>query len=425
MSANAFGQTLAMRLSPTVHHPIRIALGISLTAACAIGAWAEEAKPREFFADQPKGLGEHFTGWKLNYVGEVFGNLSGGPQQGAIYEGYVKLGLGINLEKLAGWKDTVFYANFLYPHGGSLTQNYVGDLNVVSNIDAYDSARLFKCWVQKNFAGNRFLLRAGIMAVDKEFFVSEGAGLFLNSGFGAFPVIGQDLVAPVYPVSAPGVRLLWKASKVLSFRAAVFSGDVGAQTVNQHNTRWNLRASNGVSAFLEAVGKVNATGDGLPGTYKLGGFYDSKSFDDLRGGAPHHGNYGVYAIADQRVWREGPGDAAAQGLGIFARFALAPQDRSFVAFDCEGGATYTGLLPGRDGDVLGLGVLYAKVSKDARDDTGTPWPTHHETVIEVSYQASINDWLSVQPDFQYIFNPGAVHGGRAAAVAGLRFSLSF
>ena len=50
MSANAFGQTLAMRLSPTVHHPIRIALGISLTAACAIGAWAEEAKPY-----QPRG----------------------------------------------------------------------------------------------------------------------------------------------------------------------------------------------------------------------------------------------------------------------------------------------------------------------------------------------------------------------------------
>lgn len=409
-----------MRLSSASIHPIRIALSASLAAATQ----AEVPKSREFFPDQPKGLCEHCTAWKVNYVGEVFGNLSGGQQQGAVYDGYLKIGLGINLEKI-GWKDTFFYANLLYPHGASLTQNYVGDLNTVSNIDAYDSARLFKCWVQKNFAENRFSLRVGLMAVDKEFFASEGAGLFLNSGFGAFPVIGQDLVAPIYPVSAPGVRLVWKANKALSFRAAVFSGDVGSQTTNQHNTRWNLHASNGVAAFLEAVGKVNATGDGLPGTYKLGGFYDSKSFGDLRGGAPHHGNYGVYVIADQRVWREGSGDAAAQGLGVFARFALAPQDRSFVAFDGEGGATYTGLLPGRDSDVLGLGVLYAKVSKDALDDAGTPWPSHHETVIELSYQASINDWLTVQPDFQYIFNPGAVHGTRDAVVAGLRFSLSF
>ena len=78
----------------------------------------------------------------------------------------------------------------------------------MSNIDAYDSARLFKCWVQKNFAENRFSLRVGIMAVDKEFFASEGAGMFLNSAFGAFPVIGQDIVAPIYPVSAPGLRVI-------------------------------------------------------------------------------------------------------------------------------------------------------------------------------------------------------------------------
>ncbi len=401
-------------------------LCVAVLAALPAGAVAAEAQPREFFADQPKGLGEHVAAWKFNYVGEVFGNVSGGLKQGAIYEGYAKLGLGINLEKLAGWEDTVFYANFLYPHGEGLSQNYVGDLNVVSNIDTYDSARLFKCWVQKNFAGKRFSLRVGIQAVDKEFFASEGAGIFLNSGFGAFPVISQDVVVPVYPVSAPGMRLIWKPTKALLLRAAVFSGAVGTPTLNQHNTRWNLRASEGVAAFAEAVCKVNAKGEGLPGTYKLGGFYNSKSFDDLAGGEKLHGNYGGYAIADQRVWREGAGeDAAKQGLGVFARFALAPEDRNLVAFDTEAGVTYTGLLPGRDGDVLGVGVVYAKVSSAARDDLGAPFPTHHETVLEISYQASINEWLTVQPDFQYVFNPGAVSGGRDAVVAGLRFSITF
>ena len=401
-------------------HFIGRTLRAGFFAALAAHAFAEDAKPREFFADQPKGLAEHFTAWKLNYVGEVFGNLSGGMKQGAVYEGYVKLGLGLNLEKLAGWKDTFFYANFLYPHGASPTLNYVGDLNVVSNIDAYDSARIFKCWVQKNFAEDRFSLRVGLMAVDKEFFASESAGLFLNSGFGTFPVISQDVVAPVYPVSAPGVRLKWKASKALSFRVALFSGDVSTSTLNQHNTQWNLQAGDGAAVFAEAAYKTHAADGGLRGTYKLGGFYYSQSFDDLSGGEKHHGNYGVYAIADQQVWHAG-----AQGLGVFGRFAFAPEDRNLVAFDTEAGVTCTGLLPGRDGDVLGAGVVFAKVSSEARDAQGEPFPTHHETALEVSYQASVNDWLTVQPDFQYVFNPGAVRSGRDAVVAGLRFSLSF
>jgi porin len=399
-------------------------------AALSAGVFAANprpaAAPRAFFTDQPKGLGENVLAWKLNYVGEVFGNLSGGVKQGTVYEGYFKLGLGVNLEKLAGWKDTVFYANILYPHGKSLTQNYVGDLNVVSNIDSYDSVRLFKCWVQKNFAENRFSLRAGIMAVDKEFFVSEDAALFINSGFGAFPVISQGIIAPVYPVSAPGIRIHWKPTEALSVLAAVFSGDVGTASLNQHNSRLDFRGSDGVSVFAEAAYKLNASGGGRRGTYKIGGFYSSKAFEDLAGSPQHDGNYGVYAIADQLIFREGGGeDGTQQGLAVFARFAVAPEDRNFVPFDTEVGATYTGLLPRRDGDLVGVGLIYSKISDQGRDEVGEPFREHHEAVLEVSYQAAVNDWLTVQPDFQYIFNPGAARHTRDAIVAGLRISLNF
>lgn len=64
-------------------------------AALSAGTFAADpgpaAAPRAFFADQPKGLGENMLAWKLNYVGEVFSNLSGGVKQGTIYEGYFKL----------------------------------------------------------------------------------------------------------------------------------------------------------------------------------------------------------------------------------------------------------------------------------------------------------------------------------------------
>ena len=389
-------------------------------------AHAGEAVPCACFANGPKGLEQHFTAWRVNYVGEVLGNLSGGLKRGATYDGYLQIGLGVNFAKVAGWDDTVFYASFLYPHGEGLTQNYVGDLNVVSNIDAYDSPRLFDGWMEKEFLDRRLSVRLGVMAIDSEFFASSGASLFLNSGFGAFPVIGQDLVAPIYPVTAPGLRVRWQADPALTLSAAVFSGDAGAPTVNRHNTEWRLGKRNGVTAFVEAAYQLHANGKGLPGTYKMGGFYDSKCVDDLSGGGRHHGNYGGYAIADQMVWREGAdGDAAKQGLGVFARFALAPQDRSFVSFDAEAGLTYTGLLPSRDNDVAGLGVVYARVSGEARDAAGQAYPTHQETVVEFSYQATLGDHLTLQPDFQYVFHPGAVRNGRDAVVAGLRCSVGF
>ncbi len=382
-------------------------------------------EPRVFFPDQPNGLGEHFTAWKFIYVGEAFGNLSGGIEEGAIYEGYVKLGLGLNLEKLLGWQNTVLYTNIFYPHGSSLSQEYVGDLNVVSNIDTFDSLRIFKLFLQTNCLDDRLTLRLGIMAVDKDFFASEGAGLFLNSAFGAFPVIGQDLVAPIYPVSAPGFRVTWSPTEAILLRGAIFSGNVGTAASNRNGTQFDFSGRNGFGLFQEIAWKTQAVDD-LLGVYKLGGFYNSKTFDDLRNTGTHHGNYGLYVIGDQQLWREGTStSAAAQGLAVFGRFAIAPPDRSLVFYDTETGLTYTGLFPGRDSDVLGAGFIYTRVSDDARTDTGAPLSSHHEAVFEVSYQASLTKALTIQPDFQYIVNPGAVHPAPNAIVAGMRFSLAF
>jgi porin len=259
--------------------------------------------------------------------------------------------------------------------------------------------------------------------VDKDFFASEGASMFLNSAFGAFPVIAQDIVAPIYPVSAPGLRIILKPTDTLLFRVAVFGGDVGTPTVNRRNTRLDFRSADGIDTFIEGAWSTMLCNN-LRGTYKLGGFYNSKSFDDLRQRRAHDGNYGVYAIADQQLWREGDSEAS-QGLSSFARVAFAPADRNFVQFDSEAGVTYTGLLPHRDNDLVGLGLIYTRVSDEARDGTGARFATHHEAVVELSYLAPINDYFSVQPDFQYIINPGAVHRSRDAIVAGMRFSLNF
>ena len=381
----------------------------------------------ELFADQPKGLSDHTVAWKLLYVSEVLGNPVGGEKQGAIYGGYVKFGIGVNLDRALGWEGASLYANILYPHGASLTQNFVHDLNVVSNIDGYDSVRLYKLWFQKNFAGGRFSFRIGQMAADKEFFSSDTAGLFLNNAFGTPSVFSQNITGPIYPVSAPGVRIRWEPAPAFSIRAAVFSGNVGTATENQHQTRIRLKKENGALVLVEAAYKTHQGkgDDGLPGTFKLGGFYNTNRFDDRGGGSSHHGDYGAYIVADQQVYREKVADDSARGLSVYSRVGFAPRDRNLVDLEYQGGVTYVGLLRSRPKDIAGLGFAYTHISRDVEASTDGPEPGNHESVLEADYLVALNDWCTIQPDAQFIIRPGATTLRRNALVLGLRISLSF
>jgi len=89
-------------------------------------------------------LGEKGIIFLFSYIGEGLANISGGFRRGGVYEGLLTLGISLDLEKLVNWKGGTFFTSMLYPHGESLTDRYVHDLNRVSNIDAYDSMRLYE-----------------------------------------------------------------------------------------------------------------------------------------------------------------------------------------------------------------------------------------------------------------------------------------
>ena len=382
---------------------------------------------RELFADQPKGLSGQIAAWKFIYVGETFGDLAGGLRQGAVYEGTAKFGVGVNLDKLLGWEGASFYTNVLFPHGDSLTQKYTGDFNVVSNIDTSNSLRLYKLWLQQNLDDDKWSLRVGQIAADKECFVSDSASLYFNNAFGTFPVFSSNIPGPIFPLSAPGARVRWAPTDGFSVLAMVFSGNVGSATSNPHNTGWQLRSHNGALSLLELAYKTHqADGDtGLPGTFKLGGFYDSKSFADQGDGSSRRGDGGFYAMADQMLYREPTsGKDESHGLSAFARTGLAPQaDRNVVTFDGEAGFNYVGLFPSRGKDITGIAFASTRLGDEyVRASQGS---SHHEAILELTHLAVLGDHFTLQPDFQYILNPGGLGGIRNAFVAGLRFTVLY
>ena len=388
---------------------------------------------------------------QAGYIGEVIGNVSGGLKTGAIYEGLFEMGVRVDTEAAGLWKNGTFQVSSLFPHGPGFSEKYSGDLLTASNIEAYESWRLYELWCEHTFA-EKFSVRVGQFTADNEFAVTESGTEFLNSAFGWPAFISANTIntGPAFFVAAPGIRLDYEITKELYARAAIFDGDTfdnreGDPRKNRHGVRLDVGGDQGYFGIVEVGYHWNQDGkDGaLPGGYKFGmwghsGEFTSNFEDENRepfvvsGREPrtHSKSFGVYAVTEQMLWRE----KEAQGLYGFARGGASPEDRNFFELVVDGGILWRGLIPTRDEDALGIGAVYARVSKDIKraerldaQVNGTIYDkfSSHETVLEAFYTLQLAKWWTVQPDVQWIIHPGGSGAIDDALVVALRTSLVF
>jgi porin len=275
--------------------------------------------------------------------------------------------------------------------------------------------------------------------------VSRYALLFVNTAFGWPMLPSADLLSggPAYPLSSLGARISAQPTDSITLLGGVFndnpssitfSSPEDSQRLNDHGTNFRLSDKPLVIAEIQysrpALGDMHYASqpDTLPGTYKLGAWYDFRNFDDQKtdntglpladpasSGIPAHrrGNYSVYAVIDQLVWR--PDEESSQGVGVFMRAMGTPQDRNVIDFSLNLGLTLKAPFAGRDSDTLGLGYGWANVSSSAssfdrytNQVNATDAPVRsREQFIELTYQYQVTSWLQLQPDAQYVFNPGA------------------
>ncbi len=372
----------------------------------------------------------------LQETDEVLGNLTGGIHRGAAYDGLTQMSLQLDTQKAFGWAGGTFNVSALQIHGRNLSADNLGVLQSASGIEAERATRLWELWYQQSFLGGQADVKIGQQSIDNEFMVSQHALLFVNTVMGWPALPGADLYAggPAYPLSSLGVRLRVHPTGALTILAGVFDDNPPGgpfandpQSLDASGTAFGLRT--GALFIAEAQYAINQAKDssGLPGTYKLGFWYDTASFPDQRfdntglsladpasTGVPvtHRPNYSFYMVADQMVWRAGPHSPRA--VGAFVRAMGTPDDRNMISFSVNAGLTLTDPLPGRDSDTFGIGFGLARFSsraaaldRDVGFFSGSPYPVRgSETFLEVTYQAQLTPWWQLQPDFQYFFAPG-------------------
>jgi porin len=414
-----------------------VAIALAILMVAAVTGRGQEVFPSEKDLEQApasledgiKWLGDKGALFQFNYWGEAFANLSGGVRRGGDYDGLLKISLSLDLQKLIYWDGATLYASMLYPHGNGITDRDVHDYNILSNIDAYDSVRLSEIWLQQTLFDGRFSIRVGHLVTDNDFYVSNNSSLFFNSVFSVPGTVIHNVTPPIYPIASEGLRLHDDITPSVYVQAMAVDDNPGVQNIDdKHGTRFGINRDHGVLTFYEAGYVPNPPNGGSPfqAVYKVGGFFDSQFHPDISNGTSSHCDYGFYAVADQPLYiAPGSTKDAPQGLSGFAHISYAPDQRNPVVYYSDAGFNYTGILPGRPKDILGAAFSFERLGTDVELASGAPVLSHHEHVLEITYLANLTGWFSLQPDFQYIINPGGFGKIPNAAVAGIRLNITF
>ena len=398
-------------------------------------------------------LDQHGATFNVIYTNDVLSNLAGGVKRGTIDQGKLETQLYIDLGKFAGWKDWTFYANGLGTYNtGRIRRDYVGGRNTIAAIEATPTIRLSELWLERQFGPASF--RFGQLAADAEFFYSDLSQIFLQSDWPTIGAVNLPGGGPAYPLSALGARLKYEFPKDASLLFAIFNGDPSGpcppdfDTCNRYGLNFRLRDPAFVIGELQFRLNRGKDDTGLATTLKIGGWNHLGQFADQRfdnngmllaspatSGVPlmHRGDYGVYGVIDQQLYRPKGGDGDS-GISIFNRSAFSPSDRNPVSFEIDSGVVFNGMIPKRPDDSFGASVIYARASNSLRGfdqdqinfgKLATP-PLDYEANLELTYVAQIVKGWIVQPVYTYIWHPSGT-GIRSpdARVVGVRSIIKF
>jgi porin len=415
-------------------------------------------------------LAKYGITFSLSETSEVLGNVSGGSRTGADYDGLTQMDLQLDTQRALNLYGGTFNVSGLQIHGRSISAEDLDTLQTASGIEADSATRLWELWYQQKFLEeDRLDVKIGQQSLDQEFMVSQNALMFVNTMFGWPMLPSADMPGggPAYPLSALGIRARYRPTDSLTFLVGVFNGSPVVNNVGdpqQQNPSGTSFPTNGGALVIgemqyafPALGAMVYPDQPQPlsGTYKLGFWYDTENFPDQEfdnaghslaslntTGIPqtHRDDFAFYAVADQMIWRDPEDDD--RNWNFFVRPMGTPlSDRNLIDFSLNAGFVMHEPIPLRDDDNLGIGMGYAHVSDRASDldrDTGlftnSNFPVRSgETYLELTYQYQLTPWCQLQPDFQYVFDPGGGASNPNAptqklkdeAVLGMRVNILF
>ncbi len=382
------------------------------------------------------------------YTGDVFSDLTGGLQRRTVYLDNIDLTAAFNTEKLFNWQGGTI---FIYGLGnqGKNPSKYIGDIQTADNIAAFSTWKIYEAWIQQILFNDHLSVLAGLYNLNSEFQKLESSGLFLNSSHGIGKAFSQSgrYGPSIFPTTSLALRFKIKLGKSIYFQTAVFNGTAG-DPADPNGTKITFPHRDGIlsaseiqyyldtphendeEGYRESRNRLGRFGESdYKGKFAAGFWIYSAGFPAIGKESSVKklitGNVGFYFIGEYKIL--GPQGVTGKGLTVFSRIGFAnPGINRFVSYT-GAGAVYTGLIPGRDDDQIGIalagvhnGSQYIAAMKIVNRRVA-----ESEWNIELSYLCNLSPWLSLQPDMQYIINPDTDPLIKNAFAAGIRVVVNF
>ncbi|MBN2109297.1 MAG: carbohydrate porin [Deltaproteobacteria bacterium] len=334
--------------------------------------------------------------FEIVYLQDMFWNTRGGinTKDSGEYPRLLGLHLELDTAKAGLWENGAFFLS-LEHYSGKSPSNHAGDWQMLDNIDSDRMNQVSEFWYRHAFLDNKLWLKLGKMEANADFSYIETGIEFINSSAGLIPTVP----IPSYPDQDWGAVLGVDPADWFGWKAGIYQAEIdGSRSVG--HTIDQLR---GPMLIVEPSFKYKL-GE-LPGMLSIGSWWNGRDFEAYHRYKTRHETHGkawgFYGFWEQQLWKENPGaQDCKQGIGLFAQYGWAPKDRFEVEDYAGGGLRWQGAIPGRDDDVLGLGAFNVYFSDRAE------LKNHSETAVELFYKGQLTGWLAVQPDLQYITNPG-------------------
>jgi porin len=336
------------------------------------------------------------------YTADFVADLSGKNQHYLGMLGNLDVKVTFDTEKANVWRGGTFHLYAIVNHGAHPTTNIIGDLQGISNIEAPNRSYLYELWYEQKIGPLALLV--GQHDLNSDLVNTKNGISLVNGSFGFQPDVSGNTPISNFSFTTLGLRLKWNIREKFMLQTALYKGNPGDKRTNPYGINWHISRGEGYLAITELQYFVY-TNKKITGTLKMGAWYHSQLFCQvLDSTIRKKGNNGLFFIADQHLFTEKSN--LSNGLGGFIQLGMAPSAINRISFYSGIGLAYTGLFPGRDYDVVSLGLANAEMSTLlVMASEGVL--ARNENVIELTYKAQLSPHLTIQPDLQYIINPGS------------------
>jgi porin len=354
------------------------------------------------------------------YTGETWRNLSGGLRRDGTYLDNLDVIATLDAERAFGWSGTTILVSALHNNRSTLSDRIVGDVQAVSNIDTDGATRLYEAWVERTFDAGA--MKLGLIDLNSELDVNETGALFVHSSHGIgpdFSQVGENGPA-IFPITGFGLVARVDLSERTAVRLAAFEATVGDPN-QPRRTRLDLETDEGALLVAELTFRPTESTHSMLGVWRHNG-----RTTDLADPERQHRDesLGVYALAEGTLLRSGE-----HALNAFIRLGFADAHVHQIARYQGAGLVWSGPLFAGNEREEQLGLAVASITngnafRRVQSEFGSNFE-RRETAIELTYRLQALPWLALQPDVQYIMNPGTDPALDNAWVVGLRFELSW